>query len=277
MANGRRQLFDHVKSFYFDNYEKNLTDPKVNVKVSKPLSHHRAGVISPQRTNKGYIQKSVGEPSALSKAETKSYNKKPNPKHNPKNNKKNNKKRKDQNDAENRKTIENQGLGQDMRSKTEVDDLCEHLLNEKKYPILGNQTSMSHAIETKSHAIYIGTTKRALTEEDLRWMTARGAQDQRGTAKLIPCPRPDLYYQRPCCMLFWVVEAAYTQQGRAHIRRLRPDWAERPALVSRAAHAVESKAVVVRIEAKSRPDFVAEEARMAPQEGAPEGGRPGDA
>jgi hypothetical protein len=51
------------------------------------------------------------------------------------------------------------------------------LVNEKKYPILGDQT-MSQAIETKSHAIYIGTTKRALKEEDLRWMTERGAQDQ---------------------------------------------------------------------------------------------------
>ena len=29
------------------------------------------------------------------------------------------------------------------------------------------------------------------------------------------------------------VEGAYTQQGRAHIRRLRPDWAARPALMSR--------------------------------------------
>jgi hypothetical protein len=36
-----------------------------------------------------------------------------------------------------------------------------------------------------------------------------------------------------------VVEEAYTQQGRAHIRRLHPDWAARPALMSRAAHAVE--------------------------------------
>ncbi|MDA9686960.1 hypothetical protein N9U05_00545 [bacterium] len=64
-----------------------------------------------------------------------------------------------------------------MRSETETDDLCEHLLNEKKYPILGNKT-MSQAIEEKSHAIYIGTTKRALKEEDLRWITERGAQDQ---------------------------------------------------------------------------------------------------
>jgi hypothetical protein len=34
---------------------------------------------------------------------------------------------------------------------------------------------------------------------------------------------------------FWV-EGAYTQQGRAHIRRLHPDWAARPALMRRAAH-----------------------------------------
>jgi hypothetical protein len=32
-------------------------------------------------------------------------------------------------------------------------------------------------------------------------------------------------------------QEAYTQQGRAHIRRLHPDWAARPALMSRAAHA----------------------------------------
>jgi hypothetical protein len=44
----------------------------------------------------------------------------------------------------------------------------------------------------------------------------------------------------------------YTQQGRAYIRRLHPDWAARPALMSRAAHAVESKAVV-RIEVAVSP------------------------
>jgi hypothetical protein len=38
----------------------------------------------------------------------------------------------------------------------------------------------------------------------------------------------------------------------AHIRRLLPDWAARPALLSRAAHAVESKAVV-RIEVAVSP------------------------
>jgi hypothetical protein len=45
---------------------------------------------------------------------------------------------------------------------------------------------------------------------------------------------------------------AYTQQGRAHIRRLHPDWGARPALMSRAAHAAESKAVV-RIEVAVSP------------------------
>jgi hypothetical protein len=33
--------------------------------------------------------------------------------------------------------------------------------------------------------------------------------------------------------LFFLVEEAYTQQGRARIRRLHPDWAARPALMSR--------------------------------------------
>jgi hypothetical protein len=45
---------------------------------------------------------------------------------------------------------------------------------------------------------------------------------------------------------------AYTQQGRAHSRRLRPDWAARPARMGRAAHAGESKAVV-RIEVTVSP------------------------
>jgi hypothetical protein len=51
-------------------------------------------------------------------------------------------------------------------------------------------------------------------------------------------------------VFFWGVEGAYTQQGRAHIRRLPPDWAARPALMSR--DAVESKAVV-RIEVAVSP------------------------
>ena len=49
-----------------------------------------------------------------------------------------------------------------------------------------------------------------------------------------------------------MVEEAYTQQGRAQSRRLHPDWAARPALMSRAANAVESKAVV-RIEVAVSP------------------------
>jgi hypothetical protein len=44
---------------------------------------------------------------------------------------------------------------------------------------------------------------------------------------------------------------AYTQQGRARSRRPHPPGTARPALVIRAAHAVESKAVV-RIEDRSR-------------------------
>jgi hypothetical protein len=51
-----------------------------------------------------------------------------------------------------------------------------------------------------------------------------------------------------------MVEGAYTQQGRAHSRRLHPPGAARPALMSRAAHAVESKAVV-RIEVAVSPRF----------------------
>ena len=51
-----------------------------------------------------------------------------------------------------------------------------------------------------------------------------------------------------------MAEEACTQQGRAHIRRLHPDWTARPALMSRAAHAVESKAVVrIEVAVRSRP------------------------
>jgi hypothetical protein len=52
---------------------------------------------------------------------------------------------------------------------------------------------------------------------------------------------------------FFLVEEVYTPQGgRAHSRRLRPSEAARPALMSRAAHAVESKAVI-RIEVAVSP------------------------
>jgi hypothetical protein len=55
---------------------------------------------------------------------------------------------------------------------------------------------------------------------------------------------------------FFLVEEAYTQQGRAHIRRLHPDWAARPALMDRAAQAVESKAVVrIEVAVVFRPRF----------------------
>jgi hypothetical protein len=37
---------------------------------------------------------------------------------------------------------------------------------------------------------------------------------------------------------FWGAEEAHIQQGRAYIRRLRPDGAARPALTRWAAHAV---------------------------------------
>jgi hypothetical protein len=45
---------------------------------------------------------------------------------------------------------------------------------------LGN-LAMSQAIESNSFAIYIGTTARTLKEEDLRFVTTRGAQDQRSS------------------------------------------------------------------------------------------------
>jgi hypothetical protein len=59
--------------------------------------------------------------------------------------------------------------------------------------------------------------------------------------------RKKLKVGRNVFFVFFLVEEAYTQQGRAQIRRLHPDWAARPALMSRAAHAVESKAMVERI------------------------------
>jgi hypothetical protein len=154
-TNGRHQLFDHVKSFMADG----VKDKQVNSKLSGLLMKHRPGVFMPQRTAKGCIKKTVGALSSSTKVEKDKSNKKLNPK----NNKKNNKKRKDKNDKENRAIIKSLGLKHTMRSKKKTEDLCEHLLNEKKYPILDNKT-MSQAIEDQSHAIYIGTTKRALKE-----------------------------------------------------------------------------------------------------------------
>jgi hypothetical protein len=58
--------------------------------------------------------------------------------------------------------------------------VSEHLLSIKAFPVLGNM-AMRQAIARNSFAIYIGTTARALKEDDLRSLTARGAQDQRGS------------------------------------------------------------------------------------------------
>jgi hypothetical protein len=171
--NGRRQLFDHVKSF-MAGLGKDLKDEQVNAKLTRLLMKHRDGVIMPERTRKSFKMKTVGAPNSKSKVEQKKHNKK----HNKKKNKKHSSKRKEQNDVKNRKIIEDQGLGQDMRSETETEDLCEKLLYEETFPILDDMT-MSQAIQTNSFAIYIGTTGRALREEeDLHWLTARGAQDQ---------------------------------------------------------------------------------------------------
>jgi hypothetical protein len=165
MLNGRRELIAHVTKFYKDNFGKKLTDPQLKIKITKLLNQHRPGIIRPECTRKDCIKKAVGALGASSKEERDMSNKK------------HSSKRKEVNDLENRKAIEDQGLGHVMRSKTETEELCEYLLNEKKYAILDDMT-MSQAIQTNSFTIYIGTTKRALTEEDLRWLTERGAQDQ---------------------------------------------------------------------------------------------------
>ena len=65
--NGRQQLFDHVKTFYRDNYKKDLQDPQVSKKVSKLLSKLRGGVIKPEFTSNRYIKKAVGAPGANSR------------------------------------------------------------------------------------------------------------------------------------------------------------------------------------------------------------------
>jgi hypothetical protein len=54
------------------------------------------------------------------------------------------------------------------------------------------------------------------------------------------------------CLFLLCVEGAYTQQERAHSRRLHPAGAARPAPMRRAAHSVGAKAVV-RIEDAVRP------------------------
>ena len=73
--NGRRQLFDHVKSFMAD-LGKDLKDKQVNAKVTNLLMKHRVGVIMPERTKKGCIKKTVGAPSSSTKVEKDKTNKK---------------------------------------------------------------------------------------------------------------------------------------------------------------------------------------------------------
>jgi hypothetical protein len=68
----------------------------------------------------------------------------------------------------------------------------------------------------------------------------------------VGCRRPRQPGSESARFLGGGVEEAYTQQGRAHSRRLHPPEAARPALMSRAAHVVESKAMV-RIEVAVSP------------------------
>jgi hypothetical protein len=71
-----------------------------------------------------------------------------------------------------------------MHSKADTKLLCDQLFSSKTFPILDNM-AMSAAIESNSFAIYIGTTARALKQEDLRFLTERGAQDQSEAAALV--------------------------------------------------------------------------------------------
>jgi hypothetical protein len=53
--------------------------------------------------------------------------------------------------------------------------------------------AMIEAIGSNRFVLYIGTTKLALKDEALRWMTERGAQDQRGTRRsgLVVCTQAE--------------------------------------------------------------------------------------
>jgi hypothetical protein len=91
--------------------------------------------------------KAVGAPSSRSKEEQDKVNTIKNPINNPIYNPISSKKRKEVNDLESRKIIDDQGLGHIMRSKTETEELCEHLLSVKMYAILGGLTwseSLAH-------------------------------------------------------------------------------------------------------------------------------------
>ena len=68
MPNGKRQLFDHVKRF-MAGLGKDLKDKQVTKKLEYLLGKLRGGVFMPERTNKGYMKKSVGAPGACSKVE----------------------------------------------------------------------------------------------------------------------------------------------------------------------------------------------------------------
>jgi hypothetical protein len=94
------------------------------------------GIIRPEFTSKHCKRKALGGPSAHSKEEHDKKNKKNNPINNPISAQG----LKAANDAENRKAIAAQGLGNTMRSKADTKLLCEHLLAIKKYAIPGNMT-----------------------------------------------------------------------------------------------------------------------------------------
>jgi hypothetical protein len=60
------------------------------------------------------------------------------------------------------------------------------------------------------------------------------AEEAYTLARLKADQQISMFTSRRTCFdssFFLVVEEAYTQQGRAHIRRLHPDWAARPALM----------------------------------------------
>ena len=86
---------------------------------------------------------------------------------------------KDANAAKN-EIIESLGLSHELQSLSAVKETAEQLLTQEQFPALGGRTIIE-AMEQQSHAIYIGTTGRQLEEEALRWLTERGAQNQRQT------------------------------------------------------------------------------------------------
>jgi hypothetical protein len=161
MSNGRGDLV-HVK-----NLSPGKNDAQLRRIMTRLLGKARGGIIRPECTNKHCKKKAPGGPGFHSKEEHVKKSKK----HNPINNPIHAQKRKAANDAKSRATIVAQGLGHIMRSEADTKLLREPLLSIKTYATLGNMT-MSQAIARNSFAIYIGTTARALEEEDLRFLTA---------------------------------------------------------------------------------------------------------